>query len=92
VLNLVFRAGILGAGNRLLGAVFGFARAFILVLVIIFLVQLSSANEKPVWNKSLIVVTYQPMVTWLRSVTLSDIKIKFENTINKVNSTIKQHS
>lgn len=91
-LNLAFSIGILGVGNRLLGGVFGAAKAFIICLVIIFCVQLTSLGSQPWWRKSYIVGQFQPGVVWLGglvSPALATLKDKAGDTFKDVNSTIQ---
>lgn len=58
-----------GAGisffNRLLGAVFGLARGFLVNLLIVFIVQLSPIAQQTYWTQSSLVPSFQPMVEWL---------------------------
>ncbi|MFW8696320.1 CvpA family protein, partial [Mesorhizobium japonicum] len=56
VLNIAFQTGILGFGNRILGAGFGLCRGFIICLVIIFVVQLTPLGSEPWWHQSQIVI------------------------------------
>lgn len=91
LLNMIFSAGMLGTVNRLFGAVFGFARGFMINLVIIFLVQLSPISEKSIWRASPIVNAYQPMVISLGNIVspgLAGLKGKFQDTVDKVSSVI----
>ncbi len=90
--NMAFQAGILGIGNRLLGAVFGLARGFIINLVIIFVVQLTPFASQPAWGQSQMVVAFQPAVQWLGNLvspTLANLKEKLGNTLQDMNSSIQ---
>ena len=90
-LNMAFSIGILGIGNRILGAAFGCARGAILVLVIIFCVQLTSAGTSSWWRGSQIVKEYQPAVAWLGNLVsphLADLKQRAVDTFQDVNSTV----
>jgi len=91
-LNVFFQTGILGLGNRLLGGIFGFARGFIINLVIIFLVQLSPLAKESWWQQSQLVATYQPYVAWLGRIvspSLANIKSKLGETLEGVGSQIQ---
>jgi membrane protein required for colicin V production len=93
ILSLAFQAGILGLGNRLLGGVFGFFRGLLINLVIIFVIQLTSMGNQPWWHQSQFVIAFQPAVQWLGdfvSPSLANLKIKFEETLQNVNSSIKK--
>lgn len=92
IMNIAFQTGILGLGNRLLGAIFGLCRGFIINLVIIFLVQLTPFSSQQSWQQSHIVASYQPAVIWLGNVvspSLSNLKTKFGETFQNVNSQIQ---
>ncbi|MCD6039908.1 MAG: cvpA [Gammaproteobacteria bacterium] len=54
--------------NRILGGVFGFAKGYIINLVIIFVVQMTPVAQEPVWAQSQFVQVYQPAVAWLGNV------------------------
>lgn len=91
-LNFAFQAGLLGMGNRLLGAAFGLARGFIFNLVIIFVVQLTPISSEAWWGQSSIVNQYQPAVVWLGtavSPALADLKSKMGQTLQGVGSSIQ---
>jgi membrane protein required for colicin V production len=90
--GVAFQAGMLGIGNRLLGAAFGFVRGFIVNLVIIFVVQLSPLGGEPWWQQSHFVQSFQPAVQWLGNLvspSLSQLKEKFGQTWQDVNSSIQ---
>lgn len=92
ILNIAFQTGILGLGNRIFGAAFGFCRGFIINLVIIFLVQLSPLVTQPVWQQSQLVREYQPAVQWLGNMVspaLANLKSKFSGTLQGVTSSFQ---
>lgn len=79
-LSLIFQSTVLGFGNRLLGAVFGFGRGFIINLVIVFVVQLTAFGDNDAWKQSKLVEFFQPSAAWMSGVvapTLEDLKAKF---------------
>lgn len=91
LLNIPFQFGLLGLGNRVFGGVFGLCRGFIINLVIIFLIQMSPLSTESWWVNSSFVRAYQPAVGWLGnaiSPALSDLRLKFESTLQDVNSSI----
>lgn len=91
-INIAFQAGILGIGNRLLGAIFGLVRGFIINLVLIFVVQLTPFSAQPWWQQSQLVVSFQPAVAWLGGIvspSLANLKEKFGKTLQDVNSSIQ---
>lgn len=91
-LNFAFQVGTLGIGNRLLGGIFGFARGFIINLVLIFLVQLTPFNKASWWQQSQFVASFQPTVQWLDGIispNLGNLKAKIAQEFQKVTSTIQ---
>lgn len=92
ILNIAFQRGVLGIGNRIFGAAFGFVRGFLINLVLIFCVQLTPAGEEPFWHQSQLVVAYQPAVQWLGNIvspSLANLKTKFDETIQKFGSQLQ---
>lgn len=92
IFNLAFQSGILGIGNRLLGALFGFCRGFIINLVLIFLVQLTPFATSAWWTGSVMVQQFQPAVQWLDGVvspSLAGIKAKVSQEIQDVGSSLE---
>lgn len=92
IIGLAFQTGVLGFGNRLLGACFGLVRGFIINLVIIFLIQLSPLNTEAWWQKSQMVAMFQPVIAWLGGVVspnLKDIKARFNETLEGVGSSVQ---
>jgi len=67
-LNMAFQMGILGIGNRFLGGIFGFVRAYIINVVLIFLVQLTPFSAETVWKDSKGVAFFTPSVQWLAGI------------------------
>jgi len=91
ILNLFFMYGVLGLGNRVLGAAFGFGRGFILCMVIVFIVQLTPFVTAPLWQRSQLVSSFQPAVGWLGGIvspSLANIRSRFSETIQDVNSSL----
>lgn len=92
-LNMVFQAGILGVGNRLLGGIFGLGKGFIINVVLIFVIQLTPYSTQPAWAQSRLVQGFQPAIVWLGDIVspaLSDLKEKFDQTFQKVGSSIQE--
>jgi membrane protein required for colicin V production len=78
--------------NRALGAVFGFARGFLLNLVIMFLIQLSPLGQQAFWKQSQFVQSFQPAIVWLANVVqpgLEGIKAKMDQTLQNVGSQVQ---
>lgn len=92
LLNLIFKTGVLGIGNSLLGGVFGIVRGGFIVLVIIFLVQLSPLSSESWFQQSQLVARFQPGVTWLASnvsPTLAGLQSKFGQTVQDLGSSVR---
>lgn len=92
LLNALFQRGVLGFGNRILGGVFGFARGWLLNVVIIFLVQLSPLASQPWWQQSTYVPHFQSQVVWLGSVVspaLANLKDTFGNVVQEATGAVQ---
>jgi membrane protein required for colicin V production len=90
--GIAFQTGILGFGNRILGAGFGLVRGFIMNLVLIFIVQLTPFASQPFWQQSQLVESFQPAVVWLGNIvspSLANLKARFGETIQNVGSQIQ---
>lgn len=91
IINMVFNTGVLGIGNRLLGAIFGLARGYIITLVVIFVVQLTPLSTQYWWEQSQIVHAYQPAVQWLDEIVspaLANMKESIGHTIQGVSGQV----
>jgi membrane protein required for colicin V production len=91
-LNMAFSVGILGFGNRVLGALFGLCRGFIINLVIIFMFQLTTIGTSTWWVQSQIVQMYQPSVVWLGGIvspSLANLKQKATDALQNAGSKIQ---
>jgi membrane protein required for colicin V production len=51
--------------NRFLGAAFGAVRGFIIVIILMFIAELTPMVEQPAWGASEFVKSFQPMVSWI---------------------------
>jgi membrane protein required for colicin V production len=92
IVNLLFKTGILGVGNRIFGAVFGLVRGWLINLVLIFIVQLSPVANEPWWQQSSYVPRFQPAVVWLGSVVspaLANLKDTFTSTMQSMSSSVQ---
>lgn len=90
-LNIAFQIGLLSIGNRLLGALFGLVRGYIITLVLIFLVQLTPFNEETVWQESRFVSAYQPAVRKLDHIvapSIEQLKIKLNQSLHNLNENV----
>lgn len=65
IISSMVELGGISFFNRLLGAVFGFARGFLVVLLLIFLVQLTAYAKEDLWVHSRLVNAFQPAVKWI---------------------------
>lgn len=83
-INLALNSGVLGIGNRLLGAFFGLGRGFLLNLVLIFVLQLTAVGKQPWWLESVCVQQYQPCVAWLGAVVSPHLEMLREKAVETV--------
>lgn len=83
-INLALNSGVLGIGNRLLGAFFGLGRGFLLNLVLIFVLQLTAVGKQPWWLESVCVQQYQPAVAWLGAVVSPHLEMLREKAVETV--------
>jgi len=88
IFNYILSKAVEGQGisffNRLLGAVFGLARGFLLVLIVVFLVQMTALQQQPWWTQSQLVPSFQPAVTWLNGIvqpSLESLKAKVNDAV-----------
>jgi membrane protein required for colicin V production len=92
LINMVFRAGVLGFANRLLGMVFGVARGFLLNVFLIFIVQLTPVSARAEWQASHYVPLFAPYVSYLSSKvspTLAELKDKYSAALGDAASNIE---
>lgn len=85
-IKLFFTGGILGAGDRILGSLFGFAKALILSLVVVFVLQFTAFSDKSEWQHSIMVKLYQPLIKWLNNTVsphLSDLQDQLSDPLKK---------
>lgn len=79
ILNSIFQFGVLGASNRIFGAVFGLVRGFIIAIILVFVLKLTPLSDETWWKDSRFVVASMPVVQWLSRSTspaLADLKNK----------------
>ncbi len=65
ILSSAAETGGVGLGNRILGAFFGFVRGILIVLIIMFLTQMSSYVDQPEWKQSKFVSLFAPAIKWM---------------------------
>lgn len=92
VVNYFVSSAVEGRGisfsNRLLGGIFGLARGFLIVLLMIFLIQLSPLSDQPYWKGSQFVHSFQPIIKVLNDMVapgLATLKNKVGDTFKNVN-------
>jgi membrane protein required for colicin V production len=92
-INTLFQATVISFGNRLLGGIFGFARSFILVVVVIFIAELLPPSDQSDWQQSRLIHALQPTVDWIGDTVspslMSDVKKKVNKTLKNMNSQVK---
>ncbi len=78
-MTVVVQASGLSLFNRFLGGIFGFAKALVIELALVFFVQMTAYSQSPIWQKSEFVNAYQPLIASLESrfgSNIDDIKTK----------------
>jgi membrane protein required for colicin V production len=73
--------------NRFLGALFGGARGFVVVVVLMFIAELTPMGSQPAWVQSQFVKSFQPIVTWADKIVspgLADLRSKAESAVQGV--------
>lgn len=78
-MSIVVQASGLSLFNRLLGGIFGFTKAFIIELAVIFFVSMTAYAQQPMWQKSEVVEAYQPVIATLEEkfgASVGDLKEK----------------
>lgn len=74
--QIVEHTGLSGT-DRLLGVVFGIARGAIIVAIIILLAGLTAFPQDPWWQESRLIVYFQEISLWLKSLLPEDIASYF---------------
>jgi len=78
-LAVMVEASGLSIFNRLLGGLFGFVKAFIIELVVVFFISMTAYAQEPLWQKSEVVNAYQPVITILEQKfgsSVDDLRVK----------------
>ncbi len=86
--NYLVEGGGLGAANRLFGAVFGFARGCVIVLIAMFFLAFTALTTHALWKDSKLVAVFKPGVKWMNQMAepyLSQIEAKMKNTAKNLN-------
>lgn len=92
IMNIFLQTGVLGLGNRFLGALFGLARGYVFSIVIILIVQLSPLELETLWQQSKFVNAFQPQVLWLASYispSLNNLKQRLGGTIQDMGAKLQ---
>lgn len=92
LLNSIVESIGLGVINRVVGAIFGLGRGYLVNLVAIFIIQLTPIIEQPFWSQSSFVNAYQPAVVWLGNIVqpgLQSLKSTVGQTLQNWNSTLQ---
>jgi len=90
--NSMIESGGISIINRLFGGVFGVGRAFLLGLLVIFVLQLTPVGEESSWTDSHIVKAYQPSVKWLDNIVqpgIESLKNKIGPTLDSVGNNLQ---
>lgn len=70
--------------NRFLGALFGGIRGFILVIILMFVAELTPMGDQPAWTSSSFVKSFQPVVSWVEKLVepgLQNVRKRAESAV-----------
>jgi membrane protein required for colicin V production len=70
--------------NRFLGALFGGIRGFILVILLMFIAELTPMGDQPAWTQSSFVKSFQPVVSWIEKMVepgLQNVRKRAESAV-----------
>jgi membrane protein required for colicin V production len=73
--------------NRFFGALFGLCRGFLIVIILMFLAELTPMGSQPAWGQSQFVKSFQPVVSWIEQLVhpgLEDILKRTESAVQGV--------
>jgi membrane protein required for colicin V production len=70
--------------NRFLGALFGGIRGFLVVILLMFIAELTPMGDQPAWGQSSFVKSFQPVVSWIEKMvapSLDSVRKRAESAI-----------
>jgi membrane protein required for colicin V production len=85
--------GGLGFINRILGAAFGFVRGYIMVIIFMFVAELTPLGSEPVWSQSEFVKDFQPTVMWFSNLVqpgIEQIKSLGSSAMQNMGSSVQE--
>lgn len=71
----IMQGAFISLPNRLLGALFGLIRGFLVVIILMFLAELTPMGSQPSWQQSQFVKAFAPTVQWLQRLVQPGLKI-----------------
>ncbi len=83
----------IGLTNRLFGGAFGAARAFVVVVMLMFVTELTPVSSQSFWTSSQFVSAFQPSVDWFSGIVSPEIqalKAQAEQAVQGVGGSIQQ--
>jgi membrane protein required for colicin V production len=83
----------LGFINRILGAGFGFARGYIMVIIFMFVCELTPMGAQPAWSQSQFVADFAPAVAWFSNIVqpgIAQIKAYGTSAVQNLGNTATQ--
>jgi membrane protein required for colicin V production len=86
-INQAVEGGGISIGNRLLGAIFGLVRGYLIALVLIFIGQFTPIAQQTAWTQSSLVTSFQPAVQWFGNIVqpgLDSLKSSVGQTIQNM--------
>jgi membrane protein required for colicin V production len=83
----------LGFLNRILGAAFGFARGYLMVIIFMFVAELTPMGSQQAWAQSTFVQQFQPTVVWFAGLVnpeLAQLKALGTSAVQKLGGSATQ--
>jgi membrane protein required for colicin V production len=83
----------LGFFNRILGAAFGFARGYIMVIIFMFVAELTPMGSQPAWAQSEFVIAFAPAVVWFTNEVqpgIQELKVYGTTAVQNLGNTATQ--
>lgn len=88
IVNSIVEGGGLGLANRFFGAIFGFARGCVIVLIALFFLAFTALTSQTLWKDSKLVSVFNPGVKWMNQMSqpyLAQIEDKMKKTAKNLN-------
>ena len=88
IANHIVEGSGLGVANRFFGAVFGFSRGCVIILIALFFLAFTALTAQALWKDSRLIPIFNPGVKWMDRMTqpyLSQVEDKMKNSAKNLN-------